>query len=139
MLNNPATRAGSVSHEILRRIGESLLPIINVTRTIECASCFFSDAVKGFLERDGYCPGCHAPICSFCGCTDRRGCLHPEYGFPCSWTEAGICDFCHWDIAEANYLLITAGPEHVPMFEERLRPAVVPASTLSNLQEVRRP
>jgi hypothetical protein len=139
MLDNPATRAGEISLDILKRIGDSLQPITNVDRTVECASCFFKDAVRGFLDRDGYCPGCGVPICSFCGCTDRRGCLHPEYGFPCSWVDVGVCDFCHWEIAEVNFLLVTAGPEHVPMFGERLRPSIVPASNLSNLPEVRRP
>lgn len=139
MLNNPATRAGEISLDILKRIGNPRQPITSVDRSVECASCFLSDTVRAYLGRDGRCPGCGSPICSFCGCTEQRACLHPEYGYPCGWSEIGVCDFCHWEIAEVNFLLVTAGPEHVPMFAERLRPSIVPASNLANLREVRRP
>jgi hypothetical protein len=115
------------------------LPILDLNRLVECASCGTQTSVYDLAAGEGSCPGCGEAVCSFCGCTDRRACLHPDYGYPCSWYDAGVCDFCHWEIAEANYIAVTDGSDHVGPFKPRQRPGVIKASNLDRFQEVIRP
>jgi hypothetical protein len=112
------------------------LPILDLNRLVECASCRAQTSVYDLAAGEGSCPGCGRQICSFCGCTEERACIHPEYGYPCSWYDVGVCIFCHYEIAEANYIAVTEGPEHVRPFTPRLRPGVLPGSHLGRMQEV---
>jgi hypothetical protein len=112
------------------------LPILDVNRIVECASCGTQTSVYHLAGGIGICPGCREQVCSFCGCTERRACIHPEYGYPCSWAEPGVCDFCTWEIAEANLIALNEGLDHVGPFKPRQRPSVLPAAGLGQMQEV---
>jgi hypothetical protein len=112
------------------------LPIFDLNRLVECSSCRIQTSVYDLAAGEGLCRSCGSQLCSFCGCTDQRACIHPEYGYPCSWYDAGVCDFCHWEIAEANFIALTEGPDHIRPFTPRLRPNVLSTSHLGQIQEV---
>jgi hypothetical protein len=107
------------------------LPIDALNRLVECASCRTQTSVYHLNAGEGSCPGCGRQICSFCGCTEERACIHPDYGYPCGWVELGVCNFCSYEIAEAQYIAVTDGPDHVRPFTPRPRPSVLPASHLT--------
>jgi hypothetical protein len=107
------------------------LAILDLNRIVECASCGSQSSVYDLAAGSGVCRGCGEQLCSFCGCTEQRACLHPDYGYPCGWYDTGVCDFCHWEIAEADYFAVTGRP--VRPFTPRLRPGVLPGSHLGQL------
>jgi hypothetical protein len=114
-------------------------PIIDHERLISCTAC---GAVARTLDlvssQSGTCLACRQPVCSFCGCTEGVPCLHPEHKYPCGWIDIGVCDFCHFEIAEANYIAVTLGPEYVKPFVDRVRQQILPGSQFESMREALR-
>lgn len=81
------------------------LPIIGERRTT-CSNCDSAIGAVGVFETEGCCPVCGVPVCMFCGCTEERGCVHPSFpdgSYICEWQFLGVCSFCFYQQAEAEY------------------------------------
>jgi len=88
----------------------------NPLRSISCSSCGIKQTVQFAVENNAHCGSCNDRLCVFCGCTEAAPCVHP--GFPrgdyvCGWYDAGVCDFCHFILAEEAYLIATDRADQV--------------------------